>query len=369
MNINKLPTPSIVLDIDTMEDNIKRVHELAKKHNKEIWPMTKTHKSKELMQYQIDNGATGLLCGTIDECEAATELNVENIMYAYPVSDPVSIARIVNIAKKSNFIIRIDGIEAAKLINEVAETKNIKINYTLIIDCGLGRFGIQKEDALNFLNDMKQFKNLVFKGISSHPGQVYGVTTREGVTECANQEMEVMNYVLKQLKANGYEVEYVTSGSTPTFFDAVEDKGIQIYHPGNYIFNDAIQMSIEIASEDQCALSVIASIVSNPKEGLYICDAGAKCLGLDKGAHGNDSIVGHGKIIGHPDAIIDSLSEEVGKIKAKQGEFKVGDRIRMIPNHSCSTANLASYFYGFRGDNVEKIYSVNVRGNSKKFDI
>ncbi|MDO5725110.1 MAG: alanine racemase [Tissierellia bacterium] len=367
MNIKNLPTPAVIMYLDIMEDNIKRYHDLAKKHNKDIWPMTKTHKSKELMKYQIDNGATGLLCGTLDECEAAKEIGIENIMYAYPVGEDSAIDRVIELSKTGNFIIRIDNLEAAKLINEKAKNADVKINYTVIINAGLGRFGIEKETLLDFMKEMKKLDQLVFKGLSTHPGQVYGGQDKDFVKKCSDDERAIIAYAKAELEKIGEKAEYITTGATPTFEDSIADENFTTYHPGNYIFNDAIQISLGVANEENCALRVLASITTNPHDGLYMSDAGAKLLGLDMGAHGNESIVGHGRIVGHPNATIVSLSEEVGKIEAPQGEFKIGERIEIIANHTCVVANLTSYIYGIRNGEVEKVFEVDIRGNSKRF--
>ncbi|MDY3006061.1 alanine racemase [Anaerococcus porci] len=366
MKLDNLSTPSIILNLDALENNIKRFHGLALENNKEIWPMIKTHKSSEILKIQKDNGASGVLCGTLDECEASYKAGFENIMYAYPVSDEIAIQRIIKLSKKCNFIIRIDNFESAKLIDEKAKDENVKINYSLIINCGLNRFGIDKENTLNFLEEIKEFDNLILVGISSHPGHVYSAKVPEEVEKYVNDEVGTLKYVKKLLNSHGYNLKYISSGSTPTFLKAVKNNTINVFHPGNYVFLDAIQISLGICKEKDCALRVLASVISNPRESNFMLDAGAKCLGLDQGAHGNDSIKGHGIIIGHENALIESLSEEVGKVKDTEKKLRVGERIQIIPNHSCSTANLTNYFYAYRNNEVEKIIEVDIRGNSKK---
>ena len=161
------------------------------------------------------------------------------------------------------------------------------------------------------------------------------------------------------------EPEIISSGSTPTFALSVDDPNINIYHPGNYVFNDCIQMSNGSAKEEDCALTVLATVISHPSPELYICDAGAKCLGLDQGAHGNASVQGHGYVVGHPELTVYSLSEEVGKLHVEgQTDLKVGDRIMIIPNHECSAANLTDYLIGIDEEgNVTGTIAVDIRGN------
>ena len=180
---------------------------------------------------------------------------------------------------------------------------------------------------------------------------------------CA-EEAEQIGAAVRNLKAAGLDPEIVSSGSTPTYAANIGDPVINMYHPGNYVFNDAIQISNGTAGEENCALTVLATVISHPSEGHFICDAGAKCLGLDQGAHGNSSLTGHGRVIGHPELKVAHLSEEVGQIEAAgPTDLKIGDRIRIIPNHSCSTANLTSRMTGIRKGQTDRVILVNMRGN------
>lgn len=371
MNINELYTPAILLNLDYMEHNLKKYCDAAAAHGKQIWPMIKTHKSTELAKLQMEYGCTGFLCGTLDEAEAMAAAGVQNIMYAYPVATAVSIGRVVKLAAQcSNFIIRIDGLDAARAINDGAKEAGVQVNYTIIIDSGLHRFGVKPENVVALADELKQMDHLVFKGISTHPGHVYGASCEADVAQYVVDERKSVAVAADALRNAGYELEVISSGSTPTFWGALEDENIGIYHPGNYIFNDAIQLSTNTASEAECAMYVLASVISHPSEDLYICDAGAKCLGLDQGAHGNTSIKGFGVVKGHPELTVYSLSEEVGKFHVEgHTNLKVGDKVLIIPNHSCSTANLTSYYVGVRGETVERLIEVDIRGNSTKKNV
>lgn len=365
MNINQLQTPAILLNLDSMEHNVKKYCDAAAKAGKQIWPMIKTHKSTELSRLQAEYGCTGFLCGTLDEAEAIQAAGFRNIMYAYPAATDVSIRRVTELAKKCNFIIRIDGLDAACLINEAAKAASVIVNYTIIVDSGLHRFGVAPEKVVELADAMKELKNLHFCGISTHPGHVYGASCEADLPQYCKDEMEHIKIAADALRDAGYQLEIISSGATPTFWGSLEDENLMIYHPGNYIFNDAIQMSTNTATEDECALYVLASVISHPREDLFICDAGAKCLGLDMGAHGNASVKGHGVVKDHPELTVFSLSEEVGKIHADgPTDLKVGDKIIIIPNHSCSTANLTDYYIGVRGEEVERLIPVDIRGNS-----
>ena len=365
MKINDLQTPAILVYSQSFMSNIKKYQRECDKYSKQLWPMVKTHKSTVMADLQTEEGATGFLCGTLDECEILCDNGSKTIMYAYPVAGKVSCNRVVQLAKKCDFYVRLDTLSGAEELNEIAKEHNVVVKYTIILDCGFHRFGIVPEEIAQFATEMKSYENLKFCGISTHCGHVYGEADAANIPSYAKAEVAAIHLALDNLKAAGFECELVTTGSTPTFWGAESDERINVYHPGNYVFNDCIQLSNHTATEEECSLVVYATIISQPKKDMFICDAGAKCLGLDLGAHGNTSIKGHGKVIDHPELYIYALSEEVGKIHI-EGEttLKVGDRIKIIPNHSCSSANLTNYFIMVdNADNVEKVVPVDIRGN------
>ncbi|WP_302770859.1 alanine racemase [Anaerotignum lactatifermentans] len=367
MYITELETPAVLLDLDIVEKNLQTYQQACDKYKKSLWPMVKTHKSSYLLKKQMELGAEGFLCGTIDECEMAVEAGVGKIMYAYPPANPKNISRLAALAHKADIIIRIDHLDVARMLESTADKEGITFFYSIIVDMDFHRFGIAPSKVVAFAQEMKQFSHLKFFGISTHPGQVYGCTTQEERQTVAKLEIETMGSVAADLKAAGFTDFFVTSGSTPTFTLTVDQPEIQIYHPGNYIYHDAIQIALGSATEADCSLSVLATIISHPSEDVYLCDAGAKCLGLDQGAHGSAAVTGFGIVKNHPELTVYGLSEEVGKIKVNgTTSLKIGDKIQIIPNHSCSSANLTSWLVGVRNDMVTEQIPVDVRGNAKQ---
>ena len=285
MKKHELQTPAILLDLDKLEHNIQSWQALCNENGKELWPMIKTHKSTALAKMQLDAGATGFLCGTLDECEMVYQLGAKHIMYAYPTANPVNIRRLLPFAKDAELIIRLDTVRAAEILNSEAEKAGVIVSYTVIVDMDFHRFGMPADAVVDFVKTLSSLKNLKFRGISTHPGQVYGCTTRAALEEVAKLEKDTMKRAADALAAAGFPCEIISSGSTPTFEIAIKDKTLNVSHPGNYTFFDNIQISLGTCGEDACSLRVLATVVSHPSEGFYLFDAGSKCLGLDQGAH------------------------------------------------------------------------------------
>ena len=192
MKIDQVYTPAILLNLDYMEHNLKKYADLAAAHGKQIWPMVKTHKSTELALLQQQYGCTGFLCGTLDEAEALCAAGIKNIMYAYPVATNVSIDRVIALSQKCNFIIRIDGEDAAKAIQEQAAEQGVPVQYTIIVDSGLHRFGVAPDKVVPLADALKACDHLVFKGISTHPGHVYGACSHDDLAGYCEDEARSM---------------------------------------------------------------------------------------------------------------------------------------------------------------------------------
>lgn len=365
MNIYELTTPSFLVDLDVMEQNIKEMARLCKLNDKALWPMTKTHKSSAIAKMQYEAGIEGFLTGTIDEAQMLIEKGYRNIMLAYPTAGKENIERILKLREQADITISIDGEEVAKAFQDALLESNLDMNYLIIIDSGLNRFGVKPGKAAEFAENLKNYDRLKFKGISTHPGHVYASAHIEDVKKVAKEEVDSLTKAKEVLEESGFKVDIVATGSTPTANIVAKSNVITTLRPGNYVFYDSIQMSMGIVPEERCSLTVLTTVISHPSKDIFIVDAGSKCFGLDKGAHGISLIKGYGVVKDHPELIVTDLSEEVAKIKAEGNtNIKVGDKIQIIPNHSCSSANMTDYLIGHRKGKIENTVYIDVRGGS-----
>lgn len=364
MDIYELETPSFLVDVLRLYENIEEVQKLCNENNKELWPMTKTHKSTEIAKIQEKAGAKGFLVGTIDEMELLIRSGIKNIMYPYPVAGIENIRRIIKLIDKANIFISVDNIEQVDIIDKCLKEVNKRVKALVIINSGLNRFGISPEELNNFIVKSKDYLNVDIVGVGTHPGQVYAAKSLEDIEYVAKKEDDVIRLVREELSNSKENLEIFASGSTPSFFYNVGSENINIFRPGNYVFYDNIQVANGLVKEDKCALTILATVISK-RDGYILLDAGSKCLGLDKGAHGISNIDGYGKIKEHEELVITELSEEVAKVKViKKTNLKVGDKVRIIPNHSCFAANCTSYLVAHKNKKVIGQIKVDMRGGS-----
>ncbi len=362
MNKDTLPTPCTLVDEEKLRRNIGEVQAVCNKCGKALIPMTKTHKSSYIAKLQLEAGASGLLVGSILEAERFSSLAPKCITFAYPFLGERNLTRMRKVGERARIIVSVDTFETASIYHTFCTRNNLKWEYLLLVDVGLHRFGVEPEQAGKYVREIASaYPSLGFIGISSHPGQVYAATSREQVSACFLQEETSLRLARDSVRAEGFPCDMVASGSTPTFYQEAESGVITAVRPGNYVFYDVVQTTLG-ADVDRCALTVLATIISKRGNRKWMMDAGSKCFGLDKGAHGNAGVAGYGRVARYERLSVTSLSEEVGILESETPlTLNIGDRIEIIPNHSCSAANMTSRMILCRGDEAVGYFNVDAR--------
>jgi D-serine deaminase-like pyridoxal phosphate-dependent protein len=357
-----LCTPAVLVDVEKLKKNIRDIQEDCTQHKKNLIPMTKTHKSSFIARLQLDADASGLLVGTIREAEQFAALNPLSITFAYPFIGEKNLQRMLAVGKRIPIMVSIDALETAKRYDEFCRKNDTQWEYLLIVDVGLHRFGIDPNLAGDVVQAIaSSCFHLTFAGLSSHPGNVYRSANASEAITCGAEETFLLRQAKDAVTAAGYVCNIIASGSTPTLSSEIHSDIISTIRPGNYVFYDTIQ-TLYGADQGRCALTVLASVIGKRSDRKWIIDAGSKCLGLDKGAHGNSAINGYGTVIGRPGLIITSLSEEIGILESQQPmALQIGDRIEIIPNHSCSTANMSSHVILCIQNDIVGYYEVDAR--------
>ncbi|MGV8146191.1 MAG: alanine racemase [Alkaliphilus sp.] len=368
MKKHSIETPCVVVDLAKMESNISEMANLAEKHKVELWPMIKTHKSEYIVKEQLKSGAKGILVAKISEAEVLINSGVKRIMLAYPLIGDSKLKRLKELAKSVEVTCSIDSVESAEILSSAAIFNDITFDYVIIVDSGLKRLGVLPTDIESLYESIKNFKGINLVGVATHGGHVYGALNKQDVITASEQEkLAILSSSNKLKEQEGVDLSIIALGSTPTVETLLNFEGVKQIRPGNYVFYDAIQVALGIVPKERCALTVLATVISIPQKGRAIIDAGSKILCLDAGAHGNTSIKGYGIVKNHSGVLVDSLSEELGKLKydADKYSFKIGQRIEIIPNHACTVTNMVDEVYGIRDEKVEVKIDVSARGLSQ----
>jgi D-serine deaminase-like pyridoxal phosphate-dependent protein len=362
MRLDDLETPTPVVDLDVLERNLDRMARYTSEHALGLRPHIKTHKSPKVSADQLERGARGLTCATTHEAEVMAELT-DDILVAYPPVGKARLARLMALPRSVRLMVALDSAEAIEGLAEAARGAGRPVRVLIECDLGMHRVGVTEvEEAIRLARLVVANPPLEFAGVTFYPGHIRQPRS-EQQEALAKLNADVAAW-LGAFRAAGLEPAIVSGGSTPTAFQAHEVQGLTEIRPGTYVYNDREIVSTGAAAREDCAFTVLATIVSTSVPGQAVCDAGCKALGREPLRVGTGA--GFGELLDHPEVTVKGMSEEHGILDLSGSTWrpKVGDRVRIVPNHVCIVTHLNDFIHGVRGEEVETTWPVAARGRT-----
>jgi len=326
-------TPFAVVDEEIVERNLTRMAKLAADNNVKLRPHAKTHKSAYLAQRQMAHGAVGLTCATFTEAEVFADAGVDDLLIAHPPVGRPKLERLAALAARVNRLaVSLDDVGIAKTL-----PPSVEVLWE--VDPGQHRIGtLPGEPTVKAVQELiRAIGTDRFRGLITHGGHVYAATNQRERQVAAEEENQAVTATAEMLHQAAIEVRELSVGSTPTAGLALRD-GITEMRPGTYIYGDANQVTLQSQRLEDCALCVVATVVSTPAPDRTVIDAGSKSLSADLRVAGLDS---YGLVLGHKDVAVARLSEEHAVLTNPHGSsLRVDDRLAIVPAHVCTTVNL-----------------------------
>ena len=358
----ELETPLPVVDLDRLERNLDTAARYAREHQLGLRPHIKTHKSTRLAAEQLRRGAVGLTCATPHEAEVMSEV-ADNILLAYPPVGALRARRIAALPEHVRLTVALDSVTATDDLATAARAADREIAVYVELDLGMHRVGLPVvDDAIALARRIRDSAPLSFAGIAFYPGHIREPSESQDAKLAALREG--LGDALLRFDRAGVAARSVSGGSTPTMWRTHELPGVTEFRPGTYIFNDRTTAEIGTCAWTDCALTVLATVVSTAVPGQAVIDAGSKALGREplRGASVGDD--GFGSLLEHPEVTVKSMSEEHGILDVSRSTWRpsVGERVRVIPNHVCIVVHLNDLVVGVRGTAVETSWPVAARG-------
>ncbi|NMB45612.1 MAG: hypothetical protein GX998_04290 [Firmicutes bacterium] len=341
MHIHDLPTPALIVDRKRLKDNLERMAQMAEAAGVKLRPHIKTHKSPFIAHWQQKLGADGITVATIDEAEVMAYNGISDIFMAYPVAERHRAERLARLGRLAAVSAGVDSKTGVSILAEAADKYHTRVGVLIEVDTGLMRSGLASpSEVIELAATISQSPNLELKGLFTHAGHAHGEHA-EGRQTVGRQEGEITVAVANALRAAGFAVSEVSTGSTPSAAIVAQVPGVTEIRPGTYAFNDGSLATSGVASWEQCALSVLATVISNPVPDRFILDSGSKSLASDK----QRGMPGFGTIKGETAKSISWLNEEHGVIQGSFPDLSIGDKVEVIPNHACTAVNLFDEYY------------------------
>jgi len=330
--VDRVDTPGPILLVDVMQRNIDRMQGFAAEHDLQVRPHVKTHKCVEIGRLQVEAGAVGVTAGNVGEAEVFAGAGFDDIFLAYPIWPAGTKAdRIRHLAETVRLRVGVDNVAAINALADVMGDEADRLQVVIEVDCGARRSGAPPEVAGDLAQAARK-RGLVPGGVYTYPG--HGGSGREAREPAAHDQQTALTAAVRSFAGVGMTADTVSAGSTPTVAFST-DSVITEIRPGEYVFCDLDNYRLGACSEDQIALFVAATVVSDWVPGQVILDVCTKALGRE-----GTPERGYGGIAGRH-AVLWKLNEYHGFLTVPPAEPRpsVGTVLPVVPNHVCPVVN------------------------------
>ena len=365
MDAADIQTPALVLDLDALERNIKKMGDYATAHGMRHRVHGKMHKSVDVAKLQESlGGAVGVCCQKVSEAEVFARGGIKDILVSNQVRDPVKIDRLARMPKLgARTIVCVDDLENVADLSAAAQKHGTELEVLVEIDCGAGRCGVTTtQDVVAIARAVEAAPGLKFTGIQAYQGAMQHLDSYADRKAKLDIAIDMVKDAVQGLKAQGIDCELVSGGGTGSYYFESNSGVYNELQCGSYAFMDADYGRILDENgqridqgEWENAFFILTSVMSHAKPHLAVVDAGLKAQSVDSGLP---------VVFGRGDVKYIKCSDEHGVVEDNEGVLKVGDKLRLIPGHCDPTANVHDWYVGVRNGKVETVWPVSARGKA-----
>jgi D-serine deaminase-like pyridoxal phosphate-dependent protein len=338
-------TPELIVDLAALESNVARTARAAEAAGVALRPHVKTHKLPEVAHMQVRAGAVGIQVAKLGEAEVMIDAGIQDVLIGYPIVGAHKVERLVTLAERATLTVSLDAFDVAAPIAAAAAERGVSIALLIELDTGLSRVGVAPgRDAVDLAERVAELPGLELAGVLTHEGHAYALARgQEDLERLTRDACQRTVETAEAIRARGIAAPVVSVGSSGTFHFAIAVQGVTEVRPGTYVFNDLSQLALGAATPADLAATIVATVVSGPRDREVVIDAGSKALTSDRMIV-HDSPATFGAVVtarGNTGEIV-RISEEHG-IAAFADPVdvpQIGEPVAIVPNHICPVINL-----------------------------
>lgn len=366
MNAADIQTPCLILDLDALERNVKKMGDLARDMGVRHRAHAKMHKSVDVAKLQETLGhSVGVCCQKVSEAEVFARGGIEDVMVSNQVREPAKIDRLARMPKLgTRVLVCVDDPENVADLAAAAQKHGTELECLVEIDCGAGRCGVTtSQEVVNIAKLIDAASGLKFAGIQAYQGAMQHLDLYNDRKAKIDIAVEQVKHAVNALKSLGLECDIVGGGGTGSYYFEGTSGVFNELQCGSYAFMDADYGRILDKDgkriddgEWENALFILTSVMSHAKNNIAVVDAGLKVQSVDSGlptVFGRDDKVEYLK-----------CSDEHGVVSDPDGALKVNDKLKLVPGHCDPTCNIHDWYVGVRGGKVENLWPVSARGKA-----
>jgi 3-hydroxy-D-aspartate aldolase len=365
MSIDEIQTPCLILDLDALERNVKKLGDYAKAHGMRHRAHGKMHKSVDVLKLQETlGGAVGVCCQKVSEAEVFVRGGIKDVLISNQVRDPAKIDRLARLPKLgSRIIVCVDDVANVADLSAAAQKHGTTIECFVEIDCGAGRCGVTTTEAVvEIAKAIAAAPGLKFTGIQAYQGAMQHLDDYDARKAKLDAAIAQVKDAVDALEKEGLKPELVSGGGTGSYYFESTSGVYNELQCGSYAFMDADYGRIHDENgkridqgEWENALFILTSVMSHAKPQLAVVDAGLKAQSVDSGLP---------FVYGRDDVKYIKCSDEHGVVEDKGGVLKINEKLKLVPGHCDPTCNVHDWYVGVRNGKVETLWPVSARGKA-----
>jgi len=356
MDVQDIETPALLLDLDLMEKNIKKMSDYFSTRKAKLRPHVKNHKTPIIALKELDAGAAGVAVAKLEEAEVMAWSGIDNILIMNEIVTDDKIEKFLGLSKHADVIVAVDNQDNVAKISSMARSRDLNPSVVIEVDIGHHRAGVQPENAAELAQKIVSTGNLKFRGLGGYQGHV-SLMIDPKERQIADEKACARLITAKDaVEDKGIDVDIVSSGGTGTYNYTGNYPGITEVQAGSYVTMDVGYTDCGI--DFDIALSVLATVNSVPSEDRAILDAGLKSITTNQGLP---------RVKGLEGIEITKLSAEHTHLKLapNHSRLKLGDKVEVYASDTDTTTNMHNQFYGIRDDQVEVVWPILARGKTR----
>ena len=348
--LDRVETPALVADADALQFNLDTMARYFAQRPCKLRPHFKSHKCVTLAHRQLQaGGAVGITAAKLSEGEALVAGGIADVLIANQVVGPGKCRRLAELNRRAVVRVAVDSPQNVRELDAAAQEAGVTIGVLVEVDIGMNRCGVQPgEPTFDLARQVHDSPGLRFDGLQGYEGHLVllpdaGERARR-TTECIGRLVALRS----ELERHGLPCAIISGGGTGTYDVTGNIEGMNEVQAGSYALMDKHYKTRR--PEFRNAMFVLATVISVQPD-RAICNVGLKGIGSDFGLPA---------VMGNPAAEVLKLSEEHTSVK--NAAAGIGDRLRLIPSHGCTTSNLHRRMIVARGDVVEDVWPIEGSG-------
>jgi 3-hydroxy-D-aspartate aldolase len=359
-HVSEVDTPALLIELDALERNIRRMQERIAGTGLRLRPHAKTHKSTAIANLQVAAGAVGVCCQKVSEAEILIDGGIGDVLISNEVIGAAKLDRVAALARRAKVGVCVDDLDNVEQLAAAAKKFGAKLDVLVELDVGAGRCGVATAaEVVRLAAAIAKARSLRFAGLQAYHGSAQHLRAHAERRRAIDSAAGKVSDAVEELRRNGLECGIVSGAGTGSFEFEIESGVYGELQVGSYVFMDADYGRNQDrdgapVSEFENSLFLLTTVMSTPTTERAVVDAGLKALSVDSGMP---------LVAGSDDVTYASASDEHGRlVLGGNHRFKLGEKIRLIPGHCDPTVNLHDWFVCIRNEHVEAVWPVSARG-------